>query len=235
MQEQHDACQGEFYTAAAKYWDRIPPTVDGMLGGFGFVSQTDIKGSMVFLRSLFELENAPGKTFALDCGAGIGRITKNLLIKHFKHVDLVEQNPKFLEVAKISLENHSSRIGQYYPIGLQNFCPTASKYDVIWCQWVLGHLHDEHLIEFFKNCILGLKDNGILVVKENITSSNNLEIDTEDSSVTRSLKGLKSLFEKADLVCIKEQQQTKFPRSLYPVYMFALKPTNRCSELVNNV
>lgn len=55
MQEQHDTCQGEFYTAAAKYWDRIPPTIDGMLGGFGFVSQTDIKGSMVFLKSLFEV------------------------------------------------------------------------------------------------------------------------------------------------------------------------------------
>lgn len=55
MQEQHDTCQGEFYTAAAKYWDRIPPTIDGMLGGFGFISQTDIKGSTVFLRSLFEV------------------------------------------------------------------------------------------------------------------------------------------------------------------------------------
>lgn len=48
-------CQGEFYSAAAKYWDRIPPTVDGMLGGFGFISQTDIKGSTIFLKSLFEV------------------------------------------------------------------------------------------------------------------------------------------------------------------------------------
>lgn len=72
------------------------------------------------------------------------------------------------------------------------------------------------------------------MVKENVTSSNNLEIDTKDSSVTRSLKGLKSLFEKADLICIKEQQQTKFPRSLYPVYMFALRSANRCSELAND-
>ena len=53
-----NACQeyqDEFYTAAAKYWDRIPPTVDGMLGGFGFISQTDIKGSTLFLKSLFEV------------------------------------------------------------------------------------------------------------------------------------------------------------------------------------
>lgn len=234
MQEHEvNICQGEFYTAAAKYWDRIPPTLDGMLGGFGFISQTDIKGSMFFLRSLFELENSPSKTFALDCGAGIGRITRNLLIKSFKHVDLVEQNPKFLEVAKISLGNYSSRIGQYYPIGLQNFCPVTNKYDLIWCQWVLGHLQDDDLINFFKKCSLGLRKNGILVVKENITSSHNLEIDKEDSSITRSKKTLQSLFEKADLICIKEQQQTKFPSGLYPVYMFALRPKNYGSEIVN--
>ncbi|XP_077281905.1 N-terminal methyltransferase isoform X1 [Temnothorax americanus] len=230
MQEpQHVAnpCQGEFYTAAAKYWDRIPPTVNGMLGGFGFISQTDIKGSTLFLKSLFELENPPSKAFALDCGAGIGRITKNLLLKFFKHIDLVEQNPKFLEVAKISLENYSSRINQYYPIGLQNFCSTAKKYDLVWCQWVLGHLEDDDLIEFFRKCSLGLKDNGVLVVKENVTTSNKIETDKEDSSVTRPLNTLRSLFEKADLICIKEQQQTKFPRGLYPVYMFALRSRNQ--------
>lgn len=81
---------------------------------------------------------------------------------------------------------------------------------------------------------LGLNNNGILVVKENVTNSNELEIDKEDSSVTRSLKSLRSLFEKADLICIKEQQQTKFPHGLYPVYMFALKPRNHCNELVND-
>lgn len=83
-------------------------------------------------------------------------------------------------------------------------------------------------------CRLGLKNNGVLVVKENITSSNNLEIDTEDSSVTRPMKSLKFLFDKADLICVKEQQQTKFPRGLYPVHMFALRPKIHCSELVND-
>lgn len=235
--QQHDTntCKDEFYNAAAKYWDRIPPTVDGMLGGFGFISQTDIKGSVHFLKSLLELKIPPTRAYALDCGAGIGRITKNLLMKHFKRIDLVEQNPKFLEVAKISLENYSSRIDQYYPIGLQDFCPVANKYDLIWCQWVLGHLQDDDLIEFFRKCSLGLKNNGVLVVKENITSSNNIEIDSEDSSVTRPMKCLKFLFEKADLICVKEQQQTNFPRGLYPVYMFALRPRNHCSvELVND-
>ena len=218
--------QNEFYTAAAKYWEHIPPTVDGMLGGFGFISQTDVKGSTIFLKALFESKNPPSRTFALDCGAGIGRITKNLLLNHFKHVDLVEQNTKFLEVAKTCLRNYSARIGTYYSIGLQNFCFTTKKYDVIWCQWVLGHLKEDHLIEFLKNSSSGLRPNGLIVIKENVTSLKNLEVDAKDSSVTRPLCEYYRIFKESNLVCIKEEQQHKFPRGLYPVYMFALKPAN---------
>lgn len=47
--------QKEFYEDAARYWEKIPPTVDGMLGGFGFISQTDISGSRAFLKSLFQV------------------------------------------------------------------------------------------------------------------------------------------------------------------------------------
>lgn len=36
----------------------------------------------------------------VDCGAGIGRVTKNLLLPLFDAVDMVEQNPEFLEKAK---------------------------------------------------------------------------------------------------------------------------------------
>ena len=35
-----------------------------------------------------------------DCGAGIGRVSKRLLLPLFESVDLVEQNPQFLERAK---------------------------------------------------------------------------------------------------------------------------------------
>ena len=38
-----------------------------------------------------------------DCGAGIGRVTKNLLLPLFDTVDMVEQNPDFLEKAKVYL------------------------------------------------------------------------------------------------------------------------------------
>ena len=47
--------ENEFYSDAAKYWEKIPPTVNGMLGGFGFISKTDVEGSSIFLKSLFKV------------------------------------------------------------------------------------------------------------------------------------------------------------------------------------
>lgn len=44
-----------FYKDAANYWSKVPATVDGMLGGFGFISSTDIEGSEQFLRSIFKV------------------------------------------------------------------------------------------------------------------------------------------------------------------------------------
>ena len=41
--------------------------------------------------------------FETDCGAGIGRVSKLLLLPLFSEVDLVEQNPAFLEKAKVYL------------------------------------------------------------------------------------------------------------------------------------
>ena len=168
------------------------------------------------------MENPPGNERALDCGAGIGRISKHLLTKHFTKVDLVEQNRIFLEKAKDYLKD-SEQAGTLYCCGLQNFVPEQSHYDIIWCQWVLGHLTDEHLVEFFQRCLKGLKPNGFVIVKENVTSSGETEMDEEDSSVTRPLSLLKDIFSKADMEILKEFDQKKMPQGLYPVKMFALK------------
>ena len=35
----------------------------------------------------------------IDCGAGIGRVTKLLLLKRFARVDMVEQSPRLLNAA----------------------------------------------------------------------------------------------------------------------------------------
>ncbi|KAJ0098156.1 hypothetical protein Patl1_28124 [Pistacia atlantica] len=66
---------------------------DGILGVFGKVNYVDIKGSEAFLQTFFfERINNVARTqhlVALDCGFGIRRITKNLLIRYFKEVKLI--------------------------------------------------------------------------------------------------------------------------------------------------
>lgn len=39
----------EMYENGQKYWSTVVPTVDGMLGQYGFISSTDISGSKQFL------------------------------------------------------------------------------------------------------------------------------------------------------------------------------------------
>lgn len=143
----------EFYRKAVDYWSEIPPTIDGMLGGFSHISQTDIHGSRQFLKLLFQSKHPPGKGAVVDCGAGIGRITKHLLAHIFESIDLVEQNPIFLEQAKEYLGPRiSAKIDNFYNIGLQDFQPESAKYDAIWCQWVLGHLTDTDFVKFLQYC-----------------------------------------------------------------------------------
>lgn len=228
--------ENKFYSNAKQYWSQVPPTIEGMLGGFSFVSQTDINGSRQLLKQLLHSKSAPGRQYALDCGAGIGRISKFLLTDFFAKVDLVEQNEMFLEKAKTYLGPRAlSKVGNFYGVGLQDFQPEKGKYDVIWVQWVIGHLTDEDLVDFMKSCKSGLKKNGMIVVKENVTSSGEVEVDTEDSSVTRPMGLYQELFTKAGLDCYRMMKQHKMPKCIYNVYMFALKPVHIefCDEISN--
>lgn len=224
---QENQTDDKFYENAKKYWSNIPPTIDGMLGGFSEISTIDLKGSNQFLNMIFKMKSTsspPGKRYALDCGAGIGRITKGLLLKIFDKVDIVEQDRQFSQKAieYIGKEN-SNRIGKIYNLGLQEFVPESMKYDIVWCQWVLGHLTDNDLMNFFQRIKLGLNRNGLLIIKENITSSNSLELDDVDSSMTRPLKTYQDLIKKSGFRIIKSTKQTNFPKGLYPVHIMACR------------
>lgn len=85
--------------------------------------------------------NRTGTTRALDCGAGIGRITKRLLLPLFKTVDMVDVTQDFLTKAKSYLGEEGRRVRNYFCCGLQDFSPEPNSYDVIWIQWVIGEGH----------------------------------------------------------------------------------------------
>ncbi|XP_033122039.1 N-terminal Xaa-Pro-Lys N-methyltransferase 1-like isoform X2 [Anneissia japonica] len=213
-----------FYSDAKNYWEKVPATVDGMLGGYGSISSTDIVGSQQFLKSFMHAPWAERiqNRKALDCGAGIGRVSKHLLLPLFQSVDLLEQEKAFLDEAKTYLADKAERIGDYINKGLQDFMPPPKMYDLIWCQWVLGHLSDDHLVSFFKRCKEGLADSGLICIKENIAKKGVI-FDDQDSSVTRSYKEYLKVFNAAGLKVVKEHTQTNFPLEIYTVKIIALR------------
>ncbi|XP_026152429.1 N-terminal Xaa-Pro-Lys N-methyltransferase 1 isoform X2 [Mastacembelus armatus] len=212
-----------FYSNAEDYWKEVPATVDGMLGGYGSISIIDINGSKDFLRKfLGEGEGKTGTRCALDCGAGIGRITKRLLLPLFSTVDLVDVTQEFLDKAKIHLGEDSKRVGNYFCSGLQDFAPENGHYDVIWIQWVIGHLTDEHLVKFLQRCQKALRPNGLIVIKDNV-SYEGVVPDEVDSSICRDLAIVRSLVAKAGLRIIHEEQQMNFPKEIYQVHTLALR------------
>lgn len=47
-----------FYSNAEDYWREVPPTVDGMLGGYGSISNIDINGSKAFLKKFLGVRDS---------------------------------------------------------------------------------------------------------------------------------------------------------------------------------
>lgn len=216
--------EATFYGKAEDYWREVPPTVDGMLGGYGSISSIDLHGSKAFLQKfLGDGEGKTGMGCALDCGAGIGRITKRLLLPLFRTVDLVDVTQEFLDKAKTYLgDEEGKRVENYFCCGLQDFVPQDGRYDVIWIQWVIGHLTDDHLVEFLRRCRGGLRPNGLIIVKDNV-SYEGVVPDEVDSSVCRDLTLLRGLVKRAGLSIVYEEQQMNFPKEIYQVHTLALR------------
>ena len=78
----------QWYSGGVEYWNKQPATIDGVLGGFEQVHEIDSEISQQMIE-MFK-DRISGFTNAIDCGAGMGRITKTTLLKRFKHVDLLE-------------------------------------------------------------------------------------------------------------------------------------------------
>lgn len=217
------------HRAALTYWNSIAPNVAGMLGGYPQISRIDLRGSANFLAKLRRQHPAPspGPLRGVDCGAGIGRVTAGFLSTVCDVVDIVEPVAKFAEEAARATMVGKGQVGEVYVVGLEEWRPTAGRrYDVVWNQWCLGHLTDGQLVRYLERCREAVTANGWVVVKENLsTDREGADIfDEMDSSVTRTDGKFRELFRRAGMVVVKTELQMGFPKGLYPVRFYALRP-----------
>ncbi|PHU25083.1 Alpha N-terminal protein methyltransferase 1 [Capsicum chinense] len=110
--------KSQWYNKGIKYWQGVEATMDGVLGGYGHVNAADIKASEDFLNAILA-ERFPDagrgrRLVALDCGSGIGRVTKNLLIRYFNEVDLLEPVLHFLESARVNLAPENLMVSELH-------------------------------------------------------------------------------------------------------------------------
>ncbi|PVF95605.1 hypothetical protein CPB86DRAFT_817043 [Serendipita vermifera] len=254
-----------------EYWEQQEATIDGVLGGYGNGSlpRVDALSSRLFLLSLLPTLStieSPLKPLeqsqhdrrtnfrALDVGAGVGRVTKDVLLHLFSSVVLLEPVQPLISVAVADSDNWKGIKNQEKSVSfikrpLQQFDPSIylseddlfahvgaaldftdvdQGFDVVWCQWCLGHLSDKQLVRFLKMAQRSLRENGIIVVKENCCppaedGEPDSVYDSDDSSLTRSHDAWLKLFQKARLTLVRQEIQRGFPAGLYEVRAYALR------------
>lgn len=223
----HEAFRTVTTDNAQSYWGDVDATMDGVLGGYASISTADADSSLAFAGGVL---GAGTLGRALDCGAGIGRVTRDVLSKLALKVDLVELVPKYVAQARVELASEP-RMGEFFTASLQDFDPARAHYDLIWIQWVIGHLTDQEFVAFLRRCAAGLRPGGWIIVKDNNASPTEPGIidgaylvDSVDHSVMRTNKLVKRLFGAAGLELRKEVRQTRFPSELCTVRMYALQP-----------
>ncbi|KAG1756717.1 alpha-N-methyltransferase NTM1 [Suillus paluster] len=258
--------------AGIQYWATQPANYDGVLGGFGTgpLPRVDALGSRRFLLELLpELSIVPSpfrsistpvsetrRVRALDVGAGVGRVTSDVLLPLVSDVVLLEPVEPFINEARsrgkasesgiefndsgyrvlwkgIADRSKSVTFFKGTPLDRVGYLPpdgegdVDSKFDVIWCQWCLGHLKDDDLVDFLQRSKKALRNaKSVVVVKENLCREQANEpmsiFDDQDSTFTRSDLAFKKIFEEAGLKIIREKIQHGLPQGLYPVKMYAL-------------
>jgi protein N-terminal methyltransferase len=215
-----------WYEKATDYYEEnCPATVDGVLGGFASISNLDLEGSRIFLASIQRERPSLdwSKGAGCECGAGIGRVSKGLLLPlGIQRCDLVESSARLLSEAPKYIGDPGANRCRYYCTGLQDWIPPRESYTIIWIQWVLCYLTDSHCVEFLKRCREGLLPGGIICLKENSCKGQAFVLDNDDASVTRSVPYLLKLINEAGLRVVAQETQDNFPDEIFPVPMIAL-------------
>lgn len=215
-----------FYGAGEVFWGKMTNDINGMLDGFGDTNNMELDYSERFLKYLIKHCDL-GNGHAADIGAGIGRVTENILQKYFDKIDLVEPVASFLEVAKKNLSDQKRY--RFFQLPAQKWT-VPDSYDCFWCQWTLMFLTDDDCVKFLNQCREHLKPNGIIIVKDNVSVHDRNALrnkaiwEPRDHSISRTYLHYISLFKLAGLELLREKPQPEWSLDLQPLMCWALRP-----------
>jgi len=155
-----------------------------------------------------------GMTRAVDAGAGVGRVTKLVLLKRYGAVRLVEADEAFSKRSRAYLGKKRSGRCQFVCARLESLEEKAvsgwgARADMVWVQWTLQYLTDVDAVDTLRILAGGLvPETGIMIVKENrpfgAARLDRFQMETPNCSgrydITRTDSHHRLLFQRAGLV-----------------------------------
>lgn len=251
-----EECTGgpDWYARQISHWDKRAEekglTYEAVIGE-SLSSDTDIRDSKQFLLKLIPHENFANGLVALDCAAGLGRVTTELLLHFFMEVDLLEPSQPLMDEARRLLTQPRTRDSQenehpadhravhFFQLSFHEhrWSDLPHRYDVIWLQWAMDKLSDEHAVSMLvdaRNWGLRRSDS-LVILKENICAASLCSeagdfpdgyIIDDEPTITRSLAYLEEkIIKPGGFEIVDQAIQTDLDPALYPIYMLALRPT----------
>ena len=208
--------EATWYQSTLAHWTKevSPESNDGVLGGWAVVNEEDARGSLAFLKTCLGVPRAQwpiAGTLALDCGAGVGRVTGAVLLHVTERVQLVEVSEQLLAEARSKLAADAARC-EFVQASLRDFSPPVGSYDIVWAQWVLGHLTDRDVASLLTCCRAALRPGGAVIVKDNTAPPKDCDqgggrylLDEENAAVIRTYTHIRALAKIAGLKLSKTQ------------------------------
>lgn len=206
------------YAKSKKRWHKAEASMHGIMDGFEYVNDIDVADSCLLLEKLI-IENQINLGNVIDCAAGIGRVSKHVLSGYFQEIDILEQDEKFVNYCRAEFAQNPA-VKNIYCDSLQNF-KFENSYDAIWIQWCLQDLLEDDVEKFLKNCQDNLRENGVIIIKENIAHENLSDLD--NGYTVRTVDYFYKVFLQQNLQVIHQQFTANWPQELLPVVSFVVQ------------
>jgi protein N-terminal methyltransferase len=192
-------------------------TDEQVMVGDGGGEEDGVEG-LAFLDRLILESSSIKFARAIDAGAGVGRITKHILLKRYDTVQLIEADSGWSKHSRTYLGRKRAARCTFTCSRIEELHPDSdhsSRIDLVWLQWTLQYLTDADAVETLQNLASRLiLRTGILVVKENrpygAARQDRFQMDTPGASgrydITRTDDHHRLLFQRAGLTVNQTEQ-----------------------------